>query len=681
MREPLQELREDSYERPNQPWLCGLVDAAGSCPLGPGKGGRCPAAAACQPIREGDRWKCNRAPARGGPCDEGPTPDGQCAHIYRCAPIMSLRLKRGRFVVGCLLFTVGVLLVVLSSSWRNEAIVPGELSAHHAQLLNGTSPTERCASCHAAGPQTFSEWLAHITNGDLARPTQTELCLKCHHNRITPVTATWAHNVDPQVLLSSHLGEDQVPPHARAVDPTAPLACSACHREHQGAQHSLTDMSEAACQACHRMHFGSFAADHPAFSAWPATRRTRIAFDHASHSAKHFPAEHREFQCSACHDTDAQGTLQRTLSYESTCAGCHDKRLAASWEAGLPVFALPMLDTDALDKAGHTVGQWPDEASGEFDGPLPAITKLLIATDSQASKGLAVLGPNFDLLDLDASDPAQLAAVGDVVWAVKELLHNVATEGHAAIGKRVSELVGRDITPAELSKLTGHLSAENVSAVSQLWLTRLLPEIASRRGEDFAAVPADAPAAIEQDRATARGKVAAGGWFRDDVTLSIRYRPIGHADPFVTAWFDLLVELANGSRAEIAESLLRQQLAPTAPGLCGSCHTLDRTADGKLAINWLAKRSATPSFTFFSHRAHLTQAGLADCQACHKIEPAANVAATFAGDSPQEFVAGFQPLTRESCAACHMAHAAGEACTLCHRYHAELRDDPARLGH
>jgi hypothetical protein len=62
-----------------------------------------------------------------------------------------------------------------------------------------------------------------------------------------------------------------------------------CHREHQGAEFDLTAMNDSGCQTCHQQRYESFAADHPDFGAWPYERRTRIAFNHSSHQAKHFP--------------------------------------------------------------------------------------------------------------------------------------------------------------------------------------------------------------------------------------------------------------------------------------------------------------------------------------------------------------------------------------------------------
>ena len=212
MREKLQDIRDDNYERPNQAWVCALLDEGGTCPVGPTKWGRCPQATACHPVIDGERWRCNRSDHRGGPCDDGPTPDGQCCHRYRCSPLKSLRLRRMQFVFGCLVFCVGALLVLLSSADRNEFLAPGPLTTHHAQLVSRGEATNRCASCHAAGNQTFAEWVNHAVDDELASPAQTDLCMECHRKQFTSESARWAHNVLPEELLARKSNEEAVPP-------------------------------------------------------------------------------------------------------------------------------------------------------------------------------------------------------------------------------------------------------------------------------------------------------------------------------------------------------------------------------------------------------------------------------------------------------------------------------------
>ncbi len=649
MRESLQN-RGEAYERPNQPWLCGMEGEGAPCPMGPGSSGRCPAMTACHPVREGDRWRCNRSVQRGGTCDEGPTPAGECCHVYQCTPLRSLRARRGRFVVGCWLLTFGALCTMLSADWRNEIIAPGALSAQHAQLLNRGDKTERCASCHAAGNQTFVEWMQHAVDDALAMPTQSVLCLECHAKQIPAEWAMAAHNVDSEKLKL--LINVQTLSHRR-IDPWQSLACATCHREHHGAEHDLTWMSDHACQACHQEQYHNFAGDHPEFDRWPAKRRTRIAFDHAAHEAKHFLKEKQEFACAACHQQAVDGDFQRTLGYEEACSQCHDDRIRTSWEAGIALFSLPMLDLAAFEDAGLDVGQWPEEASDEFDGSLTPITKLLLLADPKAKAALKTLGVDFDFFDVDPDDAEQMQAAAEVVWATKRLLSEVTEIGHAAIGKRVSAVLGREVSPEELTELVAHLAPESLAVFSEQWLAESTDKV------------------VKVDRDAAKKLVSGGGWFRDEVTLAIRYQPSGHDDRWMTAWIDVLAEASGGPHGVAAESLLKQIMKPTAAGLCGSCHSLERTKDDRLVVNWFSKQAANPSteFTKFSHRPHLVQAELTDCKACHQINAEANVIASYTEDSPMEFEEGFQPIAKQHCAECHTARAAGDSCLQCHRYH------------
>ncbi len=138
MREPANDYSASQYERPNQPWVCGLADTGQSCPAGPTARGRCPAMAECAPIRSGDRWECNRSQLRGGPCNIGPTPEGGCGRVLKCHPTRSLRTIRGRFVRLCAFLTVGAAIIGLSADWRDRLIAPGPLARQHAQLLERT---------------------------------------------------------------------------------------------------------------------------------------------------------------------------------------------------------------------------------------------------------------------------------------------------------------------------------------------------------------------------------------------------------------------------------------------------------------------------------------------------------------------------------------------------------------
>ena len=100
--------------------------------------------AECAPIRNGDRWECNRSQLRGGPCDVGPTPEGGCGRVLKCHPTRSLRTVRGRFVRAC-------------------AIAGGRRGDHRAQCELARS--RDCAG--AAGPATCAIAGADGRGGEL----------------------------------------------------------------------------------------------------------------------------------------------------------------------------------------------------------------------------------------------------------------------------------------------------------------------------------------------------------------------------------------------------------------------------------------------------------------------------------------------------------------------------------
>lgn len=569
---------------------------------------------------------------------------------------------------GCVLATLGGLCLLLSAAWRDDVLTPGDLSAQHAQLLERSEGTKRCASCHAAGDQSFRQWLKHAVDDKLAQPSQTERCLECHQKQIAPAKARWAHNVDPHALVAN---SDLTV--RRRLDPMQELACSTCHREHHGAQHDLKRMSDNTCQACHREQYESFATDHPEFDRWPTRRRTRIAFDHGAHQLKYFPKEKQEFACATCHQQDRGGAFQITMAYEETCAKCHDSKMEASWDSGFALFALPMIDTEALRAAGRDIGEWPEQASDEFDGALPPIMKLLLVADQRAAAALASLGADFDFFDVDSEDPKQLQAAGEIVSASKRLLYAISEQGQVAFRTRIETVLQRKLSKQEFSALTARLSPENLAVITERWLLRLPEEMADGGEATSASTDSNSP---QKNREAVHARVAAGGWLSDETTLSIRYRPTGHADQWITAWIDVMTEATTGPHAKLAKPMLKQMMGPTSTGQCGSCHSVDRNIDGshddgRCVVQWFAKHveDVPRWFTNFSHAPHLTQAHLTDCQACHQINPLANVMASYDGDSPETFQDGFQPLTKQSCAECHTPRAAGDSCMQCHNYH------------
>lgn len=553
-----------------------------------------------------------------------------------------------------MLAAAGALLILLNADWRTDAVAPGPLTVHHAQLVAGENASQRCAACHAAGAATAAQWAAHAAGGPALVPTQTALCMECHARRIVPQWATAAHTMNPAHLAATPLGDPR-------RDPAEPIACSACHREHQGRLHDLTAIDDASCQACHAQRFDSFAGDHPDFVNWPHRRRTAIAFDHGAHQGKHFPQEKREFACALCHEPDAARQAMLTRGYDVACRECHDAGIRTSVAAGVAVLTVPTLDVETLADAGLTIGDWPEAATGDFDGPLSPAMKLLLAADADGAAALAELGPRFDFYDVEFDDETQLAAASQAIAAYKR------TVAKLAAGDATALALFPGLTPA----------------ATRAWLQTTFPDAAARTDETprEGARPPNAPrtSTPENERASppaAHGPI--GDWETDDATLALKYAPAGHADALLRTWLDSFAAAATAEHATVADPLLRDLVKPTAPGQCGMCHSLEQLPDGTLAMQWRAAEnqphppsgaSRQAALTRFAHGPHLTQPQLADCDSCHRIVADSEVMTTYAHDDPHAFVAGFESIEKSACAACHRPKAAGEGCTQCHKYH------------
>ena len=671
MREPANDYPANQYQRPNQPWVCGLAETGQPCPAGPSARGRCPAMAECAPIRKGDRWECNRSQLRGGPCDVGPTPDGHCGRVLKCHPTRSLRTIRGRFVRAFAVLTFGAVVIGLSANWRDRVIAPGPLARQHAQLLERSDAAANCAACHAAAEQSAAGWLASLVIGRGDRPSQSQLCMKCHAKTIPVELALNAHNAKKGSGLFS--ADNDVGTHQasqNSSDPFSSIACSACHREHHGTQVDLTAIDNVACQSCHRQRYESFASDHPDFGIWPYERRTRIAFNHASHRDKHFAEKQKSFDCSSCHVEDASGKVQLTASYEATCAACHDEKITLSVARGAQMLALPTMDITALRAAGLEIGGWPSAATGDFDGRLPPVMKLLLAADPVAAQAMAKLGPDFDFQEVNAKDRQQLEACAALATAIRKLAAELVTSVDGTVRNRLPQVLGRTIADTQINSLVGGLSSDTLRAAVHSWFGEANTAVAVSNVTSRASAN-QARSILTERRPIVFAPV--GTWFHDDASLSIRYRPSAHADPVLTTWLNVLTETTNLNERPVAAAIFKEFSKVNAPGLCASCHSIERNAPDSPTINWRADdgRDAPRGFTKFAHGPHLVLPQLADCTHCHSIDGGASAAVGYTDWDPTRFVGDFAPISKRQCTECHTPKAAGDACQQCHNYHVQ----------
>jgi hypothetical protein len=394
----------------------------------------------------------------------------------------SLRTYRRNFTIACTMFTLGSVLILFSSPWSKELIAPGSLSSHHAPLA-ANEKGDRCAACHAAANGSLASWITGFFSEEKRGLSQSELCLKCHERSIASQFALNPHNVDPAELAAfpqrlsagspSSFGHNWL---ISSVSANHEIACSTCHQEHHGGD-KLTTLTDAQCQTCHSQKFASFEHGHPEFTNYPQNRRSRIAFDHASHFGKHFPEKGQTFDCNQCHVDDSYRNIKRLAPFEQACAQCHNDQVLDSVSDGLVLLSLPMLDMQAIEQAGLNVGTWPLSATGDFDGPLPPIMRVLLLADSEANEVLAVRGSEFDFFDLDAENENDVRDAVKLTWAIKRLIGGLAANGPRELTRRFEKVLGVTVSNDQLSRMISTLDHSVFILLQQAWLPNLATEL------------------------------------------------------------------------------------------------------------------------------------------------------------------------------------------------------------
>lgn len=731
---PLQkpDYRNSPYLRPNANWVCGRLQDGKPCAKGPDKNGNCHTRTECMPNKEGDRWACARSPLAGGPCESGPLPDGSCClTVTRCSPVRSWRAKRGFFSKWVFATCIGIAVLMLSGSDMPEFVNPGKLSTKHADL-------DDCQTCHSPFQQGLTHWVKTALALD-SGVDDSRLCLSCHvleenpqlpHNlsvaklqQLSDSAATAGDSRSVPLQLASWLYPER-------QQQAESLTCATCHREHHADDSRLTELSNEQCLICHQAKFDNFSQGHPEFNDFPYARRTKLNFDHVAHINKHFQEEEyaglTTGSCTQCHEPDAKGQKMLVKSFQGSCSSCHNSQILGetrSGSKGIPVFAVPGLDTTTLKERGIVIGDWPEFA----DESLSPFTELLLSSDKKFVKANARLN-KIDLLDLSDASEEQLASVGELAWSMKRLLYDLLQHGTAELKRRLESSGGQLPATIETRSLIAMLPQDAVRMTQESWFPRLQEEMPLFQKGDMTALrsmPDLSPAvntrqagaiatpAIEEDsgddlfdeelgddedlfgddgddgdlfaeedddedlfgeeedsdkgpvQLSADDWAAFGGWFRDEFAL--RYAPTGHADTFLKNWLDYLA--ANKGMAQ--RRLFRSLTAGKAIGACNKCHSVDKLDDQVFVVNWRAiGTTADPhSFTRYSHTTHFNLTDDRGCVQCHVMDKDADYAGSFSHHDAKNFSSNFKPMERQFCADCHQQELAGDSCLQCHNYH------------
>jgi hypothetical protein len=318
--------------------------------------------------------------------------------------------------------------------------------------------------------------------------------------------------------------------------------------------------------------------------------------------------------------------------------------------------------------------------------------KLLLSVDPEVATDLDATS-ELGWLDLTQATETQLASVGRLVWAIKSLWNELATEGHEALRARLERSFGSEIATAQLSELAGALSFDTLRAAQDAWLPDLAEELREREGGD-GPPPGAVQTAVMQSAGFDDSEIAfgetwasAGGWYRNDLDFSLRYRPLGHADAFVRAWLDLTAPGIHTQEPSSARAVFDSLADPDAVGRCLKCHSVDATPEGAALVNWSAAmpETRTRPLTQFAHSPHFPLLDERGCQTCHTLgEKTDGFRDSYAQRDPARFASAFRPMKIEGCLGCHSPGVVDVGCLSCHDYHAArplpvLRSAPLRI--
>ena len=258
-------------------------------------------------------------------------------------------------------------------------------------LLGWGSGNERAAEQFSPAPvaSVHSTWngkcaACHVTGASLRPDGQAASLLAATLTGQKP----FDHTASDQQCQSCHAG----PAHHANQKPEEVWACSACHRDHQGAGADLTRVADAACTRCHadiashrddpsragrvEHNITSFVTDHPPFDSLKQPPGS-LRFNHRLHmlpgqapkdaldsATKNVAAVDELYarrlqedglasvdskgvitlQCAYCHEPDnaastanprspavtpASGEYMQPINFERHCAACHNEDLVA----------------------------------------------------------------------------------------------------------------------------------------------------------------------------------------------------------------------------------------------------------------------------------------------------------------------------------------------------------------
>ncbi len=285
------------------------------------------------------------------------------------------------------------------------------------------------------------------------------------------------------------------------------IYCATCHKEHRNNHKSLSDVTESRCHTCHRAQFESFATDHPEFKQYPFKRRTRLAFDHAAHFGKRFPEMRKKDPqpanipntCADCHTVAANRRQMTVKPFTQSCSQCHLPQIVGTKRAtgpqGLAFLTLPGLDLDTLKQRGANIGHWPTDTEAD----VTPFMKLLLGRD-QKSRTLLTTVEKFDLLDLSSATDDDIAAVANLAWEIKSLIHTLTTSKTSDVIKSIGVSTRGNLDHQVMSNLIAAMPRDVLINAQKEWLPNLKEEIEKRGVETWVPTVTKSAAFLEEEQ-------------------------------------------------------------------------------------------------------------------------------------------------------------------------------------
>lgn len=570
-------------------------------------------------------YVCGRARTWGTPCWQGPDAAGECGGQAQCHPV-----KRG-------------------DRWecRRPKLAGGPCA-------EGPLPDGMCA--HTAPPCVPAPSLRRWRGRATALMVVLTLAGIAAFANFTSGSPTAVAALDPGPLSRAHQGFTE-----------GGQACVACHTPHGGgavgwlrAAFVPSDMTSA-CLDCHQFGGPGEAPHNRVFAAADALPQPSCRTCHAEHNGAEFAVGLVDDQmCSNCHASEIHSLAADHPPFDARFPvqapnriyfdhAKHlreyfvDERLLAGRDAEFAAVArTDCRACHAVESATREVTPRPyaESCQGCHDAQIRDNALVVFATEEVLPVTALLLGLDEDAMFDVAGEDAQQA-----------FLRALDRQGVAAIAQR---LAGLGAPPEMHATLLAGLSTPLLRDAARTWLE-----------DPYADPGSDAGAGGWQAGAEATGMQA------------LQYRPVGHADPVMVAWIELIARVAAARDDEPALLAGDAVFDPNSgAGACAKCHGagivtgIAAGGDG----NWSLQASpARPHFEY-THAPHLRLlAADAGCLECHRIDGAADYAGYFNDPArvfdAASFTSNFHAIDKETCTQCHRPGAISDDCQTCHTYH------------